>query len=57
MAMRSAMEEAGLAGKARRSPSKFYDLAVAVDFRACTDPAFVELERTLRAWFPPERER
>ena len=56
-AMRSAMEKAGLAGRARRSSSKFYDLAVAVDFSACTDPAFVELERTLRAWFPPETER
>ena len=39
--------------KARRSSSKFHDLATTVDFSGCSDPAFVELTRTLRdAWFP-----
>ena len=55
-AMREAMEEAGRGKKVRRSPTKFHDLAMAVDFTACNDPAFVELMRTLRAWFPPEAE-
>ena len=56
-AMRKAMEKARLPKKARRSSSKFYDLATTVDFTGCDDPAFVELTRTLRAWFPPEAER
>lgn len=56
-AMRKAMEKAGAKGKARRSPSKFHDLATTVDFGGCKDPAFVELTGTLRAWFPPEAER
>ena len=53
-AMREAMQKAGIARKARRSSSKFHDLAATVDFSGCSDPAFMELERTLRAWFPPE---
>ena len=56
-AMRKAMEEARLKKKARRSSSKFRYLATSVDFTGCDDPAFVELTRTLRAWFPPETER
>ena len=56
-AMRRAMEEARLPKKARRSSSKFHDLATAADFTDCDDPAFVDLTRTLRAWFPPEAER
>ena len=56
-AMRKAMEEAGLRGRARRSATRFHDLATTVDFTECSDPAFVELARTLRAWFPPEAER
>ena len=51
-AMRRAMEGAGIRGKARRSPSKFHDMAAAVDFTDCGDPAFVELRRTLLEWFP-----
>lgn len=51
-AMRRAMEGAGIRGKARRSPSKFHELATTVDFSGCSDPAFVELRRTLREWFP-----
>ena len=51
------MEEARLPKKARRSSSKFHDLATRVDFTDCDDPAFVDLTRTLRAWFPPEAER
>lgn len=56
-AMRKAMERARLRPKARRSSSKFRDLATLVDFTDCEDPSFVELTRTLRAWFPPETER
>lgn len=56
-AMRKAMERAKLKRRARRSPAKFYDLATKVDFVECSDPAFKEMTRTLRAWFPPEAER
>lgn len=56
-AMRKAMEEAGLTKRIRRSSTRFHDLATTVDFTDCQDPAFVELARTLRAWFPPETER
>ena len=56
-AMRKAMERARLRPKARRSSSKFRDLATSVDCTGCDDPAFVELTRTLRAWFPPETQR
>ena len=56
-AMRKAMERARLRPKARRSSSKFRDLATLVDFTDCEDPSFVELTRTLHAWFPPETER
>ena len=56
-ALRKAMEEAGLKKKVRRSSTRFHDLATSVDFTGCDDPAFVELTRTLRAWFPPETER
>ena len=57
-AMRHAMagapeNKARRRSKARRSPSKFYDLATMVDFAGCRDPAFIELTRTLRGWFPP----
>ncbi len=55
-AMRKAMEEAGLTKRVRRSPTKFHDLATSVDFSRCDDRAFVELLRTLRAWFPAEAE-
>ena len=55
--MRKAMERARLRPKARRSSSKFRDLAISVDFTDCEDPSFVELTRTLRTWFPPEAER
>ena len=55
--MQKAMERARLRPKARRSSSKFRDLATSVDCTGCDDPAFVELTRTLRAWFPPETQR
>ena len=56
-AMWRAMEEAGVRKKVRRSPSKFHALATTVDFTDCDDPAFVDLTRTLRAWFPPQTKR
>ncbi len=52
--MRKAMEAARTKPKARRSSSKFHDLATTVDFSGCSDAAFVELTRTLHAWFPRE---
>ena len=37
-----------------KSSRNFSDLAGAVDFDGCKDPAFNELKRTLHAWFPRE---
>ena len=51
---KKAMREAMQHKRARRSPRKFSDLAEAVDFDGCRDPAFNDLRKTLQAWFPRE---
>ena len=45
-AMRRAMEEARLPKKARRSSSKFHDLATAADFTDCDDPGAFPISRS-----------
>lgn len=47
-AMKAALKEAG----APISPHRFFRLAGEMSLRGCRDPAFRELGRTLRAWFP-----
>lgn len=39
----------------RRSPRLFGELAANAPLNGCRDPAFRELRRTLRTWFPPPR--
>lgn len=39
----------------RRSPRLFGQLAASAPLNGCRDPAFRELRRTLRTWFPPPR--
>ena len=51
---KKAMREAMRHRRSQRSPRKFRELASAVDFGVCQDPAFDEMRRTLRAWFPPD---
>lgn len=51
-AMQEAMAMGHLPGRARRSSAKFNRLAKNVSFTRCQDPAFTELRRTLRNWFP-----
>lgn len=51
-ALQRAMREAGLQGRVKRSPTKFYELGRKVSVRGCSDPAFGELRDTLQAWFP-----
>ena len=49
-AMRSAMRER----RTRWSSRLFAELGGAIDFSRCQDPAFAELQQTLRAWFSPD---
>ena len=49
-----AMEQATRHRRTQISARLFRKLADTVDFNGCKDPAFTELRRTLRAWFPPE---
>lgn len=56
-AAHEAMRSARLKGRVRRSPEKFSRLARQIGVQtldSCEDPAFVELLRTLREWFPSE---
>ena len=48
-----AMRETMRAKRVRRSPQIFFHLAAEASVRSCQDPAFNELVRTLREWFPP----
>lgn len=50
-AMRTALKNAPHRQK-RRSARLFFDLARRTTLAGCTDPAFLELRRTLRTWFP-----
>lgn len=45
------LEHALYLSSRRRSSALYFELASAVDFERCTDPAFLKLENTLRHWF------
>ena len=47
-----AMREAMQHGRVQRSARKFSELARAIDFSRCEDPAFNELRGALQEWFP-----
>ena len=49
---KKAMLEALRRGRVQRSARMFSELAKAVDFDRCQDPAFNEFKNTLRRWFP-----
>ena len=49
---KAAMKATLRATGARRSPRVLFQLANEIDPRGCQDPAFNELMRTLREWFP-----
>jgi hypothetical protein len=49
---KEAMEAALSQTKIPRSSSLFKELAKAVPFKGCTDPAFQKLKNTLQSWFP-----
>ena len=49
-----AMLETMRAMREKRSSRIFFRLAETANVRDCQDPAFNELLRTLRAWFPPQ---
>ena len=51
---KKAMEQAMRHRRTQLSARLFRNLADAVDFEHCKDPAFIELRATLRTWFPPE---
>lgn len=51
-AMRTAMECAPRVRRRKRSARLFAEIAGAAAVDDCRDPAFNELKRTLRAWFP-----
>lgn len=41
-------------GRRKLSPRLYQELAAVIPLTDCRDPAFGELRRTLRAWFPPD---
>ena len=49
---KKAMQEVMQHGRIRRSARKYSELAQAIDFSRCQDPAFSELKSTLEVWFP-----
>lgn len=49
---KKAMEQALRHQRKVRSSALFMELAASVQFAGCRDPAFVELQETLRTWFP-----
>lgn len=51
---KAAMKATLRATGARHSPKNPFRLANEIDPRGCRDPAFNELLRTLREWFPPQ---
>ena len=51
---KKAMQEAMRYKRSKQSARRFSELARAVDFDGCQDPAFLKLKQTLRAWFPAD---
>ncbi len=54
---KDAVRDAWRLANIKPSSSHFGSLARTVDFRGCTDLAFVKLRRVLRDWFPLENSR